>query len=436
MDCSSCIFIILILIIVSGVLSIVETGLSKFKAYYDENELQSKGFLTNLALEISQNFRDFSSTFLISNILIFTTIGWILSISFLDIVQLLIIQIGLQINEFITYTILIAFLLFFVAPFAVFVTGRLSGYLPSKTLATSSVKLVLPILFLHYLFFPIRIVLQVLERVIELLFKHAVNSSHLNSEEELRILIEESTKAGNIEENESKLIDNIFEFKDTIVRQVMTPRKNIVAIGDDWNNHEVLETVVAEGYSRYPVYSNNADNIRGILHTKDLVSLVINNKLIVLKDIIRPTLFVKEDDFIDDLLSEFQKKKVQMAIVLDDFGGTSGIITMEDILEEIVGEIHDEHDEVNRILDRISEFEFLADASAQIRDLNELLPEELLESDEYESLGGLITTETENIPELNAEIKIGNYTFIILKRSKTRIERVRIIYNKIGDLYE
>jgi CBS domain containing-hemolysin-like protein len=267
------------------------------------------------------------------------------------------------------------------------------------------------------------------ERLFVSLLRNSNESENLNSEVQIREIIEESTKAGNIELNESKLIDNIFDFKDTIVRHVMTPRSKIISIGNDWTYSDVIETIKNEGYSRYPVFKNNLDNVIGVLHTKDIVGLNISKESIIQENIIRPTIFIKEEDFIDDLLREFQRKKIQMAVVTDEFGGTSGIITMEDILEEIVGEINDEHDEINKDIEIIDENNFIVVAAVHIRDLNEYLPEMLPESEDYESLGGLITTETESIPDLNAEIKIGNYHFLILKRTRTKIEKVKITYS-------
>lgn len=430
MECSTCIYLIPLLIILSGLLVASENALSKFKAYYDENDLQAKNSLARLAMRISNNTRDFSDTFLISKLFVFILIGWLLSNLFHS---RAVVAVWLNLENYSNYlmndwVILISAYLVII-PFAVFISGVLPKYFSGSFLSYIAVRSAMPVYFLHYLLLPLRLILKMIENIFEFLFKKASNDSHLNSEEELRILIEESTKAGNIEENESILIDNIFEFKETVARQVMTPRKNIVAIGDDWNEKEVLETVISEGYSRYPVYSGNVDNIKGILHTKDLVNLLLNKKLIVLNDLIRPTSYVHENHFIDELLREFQKKKLQMAVVVDEFGGTSGIVTMEDVLEEIVGEIHDEHDEVNKILEKISDNIFIANADSHVRELNDLLPELLPESEDYESIGGLVITETESIPELNAEITIGNYTFVIIKRSKSRIERIKIIYH-------
>ena len=421
-------YIVPCLIIIAGLINTAESSLTKFKAYCDENSIQSKNIFFRKALDISHNIRDYRVTFVLTHFMMIVLVGWIfkdISI-FADYKYIQIFQI---LSEYISVEILFVITtLIVVVPIFVFFSEILPNYLAGKNQAKFAVWSVIPVLIFHFIFFPLRIIIILFEKLFEIIFKNATDTSYLNSEEELRNLIEESTKAGTIEENESMLIDNIFEFKETLTRQVMTPRKNIVAISDDWSEQEILDTLTTEGYSRYPVYSGSVDNILGILHTKDVVNLLINKQSLVLDDIMRPTIFIKEEDFIDDLLTLLQKKKIQMAVVNDEFGGTAGIITMEDILEEIVGEIHDEHDEENRILEIVSDNVYLADASAPVRELNDLLPEMLPESDEYETIGGLIITETENIPEVNTEIVYSNYKFTILKRTKTRIEKIRIEY--------
>jgi CBS domain containing-hemolysin-like protein len=421
-------YIVPFLMLVAGLMNTAESSLTKFKAYCDENSIQSKNIFFRKALDISNNIRNFRETFVLTHFLMIVTVGWMLKdiSTFTEFSKFQFFQ---NLSEFMSVDILfIITTLIVIVPIFVFFSEILPNYLAGKNQAKFAVWSVIPVYGFHFLFFPLRIIIILFEKIFEITFKNFSDTSYLNSEEELRILIEESTKAGTIEENESMLIDNIFEFKETLTRQVMTPRKNIVAISDDWTEKEILDTLTTEGYSRYPVYSGSVDNILGILHTKDVVNLLINKKKLVLHEIMRPTIFIKEEDFIDDLLTLLQKKKIQMAVVNDDFGGTAGIITMEDILEEIVGEIHDEHDEVNKILEFVSENIYLADASAPVRDLNDLLPEMLPESDEYETIGGLIITETENIPEVNTEVIFSNYKFTILKRTKTRIEKIRIEY--------
>ncbi|MFA7626927.1 MAG: hemolysin family protein [Candidatus Kapaibacterium sp.] len=427
MEIDSCCYTVIITFL-NSFFTASEFALSKFKAYCDENQISSKGFVYKTAMQISQNFRKYYYTFFLINYIIPLVTGMLIIICISTQSDELLIF-NSKIESYILFVLLTAILYI---PLALTLIGMLPRFISGKMLLKTAAISSIPVIIVHTLTYPLRIIMKLFESLLQKFLDSKPESADYNSEEELRQLIEESAGAGNIEEDESKLIENIFEFKETTVKQVMTPRKNIVAVSDDWSENEILETVALEGYSRYPVFMNNIDSIRGILHSKDLVALMMNKKLIVMNDIIRPVIFVNEDKYIDELLREFQKTKIQMAVVLDNFGGTSGIITMEDILEEIVGEIHDEHDEVNKIIENIGEYEYIADASASVRDLNQILPMELPESDEYESLGGLIITETENIPENNDIIEMKPYRFVILSRTRTKIEKVKIIYEPVS----
>ncbi|MBX3043678.1 MAG: HlyC/CorC family transporter [Candidatus Kapabacteria bacterium] len=432
MDISTEIGIYLVLLILINLkVALSRRALTKFKAYCDEHQIESKSLLNKSAIKISQNIKSYKVTFGLILIIVYLLTGYITG-------KLIAIEVfNFDINDFWgnfnANIFLIIFIILVVYPFMLFSNNILPRYVSGKVQYIIALWSVIPIQIIHFICYPVRLIVKLYDIIFGVFFENTQTNSDHNSEEEIRVIIEESTKAGNLELNESILIDNIFEFKDTVARQIMTPRKNIIALGDDWSENEILDTITGEGYSRYPVFSETLDNVTGILHAKDLVNLLINKELINIKDILRQVSFVKEEDYIDEILRDFQKNKIQMAVVLDEFGGTSGIITMEDILEEIVGEIHDEHDEVNKLLEFIGDNEFLADATAPIRDLNEILPQPLPASDDYESLGGLIINETEIIPEINTEIKFGNYVFIVVKRQKSRLEKIKIKYFPINE---
>ncbi|MBM2841396.1 MAG: hypothetical protein HW412_1924, partial [Bacteroidetes bacterium] len=164
------------------------------------------------------------------------------------------------------------------------------------------------------------------------------------SQEEFKLILEEGTKTGAIDKTEHELIESIFEFTDTAAKEVMIPRPDVVAININAPRDKIVQIVLEEGYSRMPVYKDTIDNIVGVVYTKDLLGLLEYRDLIILQDIIRPAFLVPETKRISQLMRELQQKKLHMAVVIDEFGGTEGIVTMEDILEEIVGEIHDEYD--------------------------------------------------------------------------------------------
>jgi CBS domain containing-hemolysin-like protein len=425
------IYQLLLLLLLGMLLSIADFSLSMFRLNNHENEIKNVSFIEKLCFKISTNYENYSLTYYILQTIILV-LGIIILYNILLNFQFInnpLFDNDLTGNPSTKETVILRFILISAVIFYLFFIFKLTPKLIQINISNFLAKILsVPFHTLHLILTPIRFPLMIMDKLLDSLNKNFNANSHLSSEEEIREIIEESSRAGNIEEDEGILLENIFEFKDTVVRQVMTPRKNIISIGENWTEAEIFETITSEGYSRYPVYSGNIDNVIGILNAKDIVNLIIKNKSIIPKELIRESIFIKEDKKIDELLREFQKSKIQMAIVLDDFGGTSGIITMEDILEEIVGEIHDEHDEVDKILDSISENVFIADATANIRDLNNLLPENLPESEDYESLGGLIINETEIIPEVNTEIEISNYKFVILKRSSTKLEKIKLIF--------
>lgn len=251
-----------------------------------------------------------------------------------------------------------------------------------------------------------------------------------HSSEELQIILEQSKVSGTIETSEHELIKNVFDFRERTVKKVMVPRTKILAINIETPDQEALDIIVREGYSRVPIFKDKIDNIVGVAHAKDILAIVTQQNNFHLKDIIRAPYFVPESKKINDLLAELQQHRIQMAIVLDEFGGTAGIVTLEDIIEELVGEIQDEHDEEKPLVEKISDREFIVNAFAMISDVNEFLPEHIVESDEYDSIGGLMNMIFEKIPEEKETMNFGSYNFIILKKSERNVESVKITYIK------
>jgi putative hemolysin len=246
------------------------------------------------------------------------------------------------------------------------------------------------------------------------------------SEEEFKLMLEEGTKTGVIDETEHELIESIFEFTDTTAKEVMIPRPDMVAVDINMSRDIIIRIVLEEGYSRMPVYSETIDNIIGIIYTKDLLGLLEHRNVIILEDIIHPPYFVPETTKISHLLRDFQKRKIHLAIVNDEFGGTEGIVTMEDIIEEIVGEIHDEYDEEVKDIEQAADGSFLVNGRISIKDLNERFVTNLPEEEEYDTLSGFLHKLTGRIPDLNETITHENLSMTIVKKSQRRIRLVRL----------
>ncbi len=254
----------------------------------------------------------------------------------------------------------------------------------------------------------------------------AVGDEYFHSEEELRLILTESEEGGAIKPSENELIQNVFDFDDRIVKQVMVPQNRVIAIDVELGRNEVTKRVIEEGFSRLPIYLGDIDNIIGIVHSKDLLKAIIDNKFRTLKEIMRPVHFIPESMKINELLRDFQKHHYQMAIVTNEFGSTAGLVTMEDIIEELVGEIQDEHDEEKPNVEKINDNEFIVNAQATIKEVNEILPIALPENTQYETVSGYINFIFGRIPPINDKRIIDGYEINILVRNRQSVDSIRL----------
>jgi len=250
------------------------------------------------------------------------------------------------------------------------------------------------------------------------------------TEEDLITLIDAGKDEGVIEEEENEMIRNIFEFSDTMVKEVMIPRVDMACISSDTRLGSILRLIKKMGHSRIPVYEETIDNIIGILYAKDLLGIYqqwyTSKERFDLKGIIRETYFVPENKKIDELLDIFQKDRIQIAIAIDEYGGTAGLITMEDVVEEVVGEIIDEYDKEIKLFEIAEDNAVIVDAIISIDDINEILKIEIPENG-FETLGGFIFDLLGRVPEKGEKIKYQNCQMIIEQVVKNRIRRVKII---------
>jgi CBS domain containing-hemolysin-like protein len=254
------------------------------------------------------------------------------------------------------------------------------------------------------------------------------NDSDELTEKELKVFIEESTKEGVIESEDKEMIESILEFGDTIVKEIMTPRVDMIYISKDITLDEMIQVLDEKKKSRYPVIDKRIDNITGIILAKDVFSN-LNNTNFAISDVIRPAFFIPETMRILKLLNEMQRTKQKFAIVVDEFGGVSGLITMEDIVEEIVGEISDEYDEDIQQIIKEKDY-FIVNGNTEIDELNSTLKISIDDDEDFQTVAGLINFETGKIPKVNDKIKIKKYIFKILEVEKNRITKVKIYEDK------
>lgn len=247
------------------------------------------------------------------------------------------------------------------------------------------------------------------------------------TEEEIKMMIDQGEEKGTIEEEEKELLNNVFEFDDITVSEIMTHRKDIFAVDISTDIEELMQIISKEDYkySRIPVYDETIDEIKGILYIKDILKN-IGKKTFRMKNIIHEPYFVPQTKMINDLFREMQKHKTQMAIILDEYGGTAGLITMEDILEELVGEIYDEYDEEEIEYEKIDETTYILSGNMTIYDVNKLLNAEIPEGD-YDTISGFLQDELDRIPkeEENPIIETKKVTYKIEEYEDNRILKIK-----------
>jgi CBS domain containing-hemolysin-like protein len=258
-------------------------------------------------------------------------------------------------------------------------------------------------------------------------FKPIIDDSSIHSEEDIRQLILQGRKAGIIDPTEQQLIEKIFEFNDKMAKDIMVHRSNMVVLNIDDTREKIFQVVTEEGYSRIPVYKDTIDNIIGVIYTKDLISASEHRELITLQDIIRPAYFVSETKNIGELLREFQKNKVHMGIVINEYGGVEGLVTIEDIIEEITGEIMDEYDIETPDIIKGKENEFIVNPFITIEEFNKSFSAKIPESNNYNTLGGFLFYVTGHIPDLYERIDYTGFTFIVIAKQKNTIKQVKVI---------
>ncbi len=265
---------------------------------------------------------------------------------------------------------------------------------------------------------------------------HPASEHDIHSTEELQLLVKQSADSGEIEEENYEIIKNAFDFTDHNAKQIMITRQNISSIDIEDDKEEIISQIMESGYSRIPVYEGSIDNIIGIFYTKEIIREYIKSKGELthedLRNLMREAFFVVGSKKISDLLKVFQLKKQHMAIVIDEFGGTEGIITLEDILEELVGEIQDEEDEEDKLVDKVGENTYWVKATQPLEEINESLPRALpvSEEGEYNTLAGFILNKLQDIPEENQEFECDGYHFKILKMQNKGVELVELVYEK------
>lgn len=263
------------------------------------------------------------------------------------------------------------------------------------------------------------------------------DASLVHSTEELDMLVDASYNEGVLNETETEMLHNMFKFSDLMAKQAMTPRTDMVCIPDDISYDELTKFAIDNQYTRYPVYEEeNIDKILGFIHVKDLYTLAMNNENFSIKKLIRPLMLIPETMTLDNLIIEFKKSHSQIAVVIDEFGGTSGLITLEDVLEEIIGDVQDEFDEEEDVnIEKVNDDTYLANGMMRIDELVKYfdLDEALLEEDDVETIAGLVVKLLGRIAEVNDMVSYKGLTFTVIEVDGARVTKLKIFREPVPE---
>lgn len=284
-----------------------------------------------------------------------------------------------------------------------------------------------PLELLSKIFTPVLQVLAVSNNVILRFFKISEpQESPLISEDEVKYLIREGRKSGVFEPSEEDLIHSVFRFTDTVVKEVMVPRTDIVAVESGTGLDEILRIMNEKGFSRIPVYTDTIDNIIGVVYLKDLLPLHIASKRFQMDRVLRKPYIVPPNKNVSLLLKEMREKRIHLALIGDEYGGTDGLVTMEDLIEEIVGDIRDEQEKELREIDEVASNRYIVDGKTDIGKLNQRIGIRLPE-DEFETIGGFVLGLFGRLPAEGDQVRYNHLMFTVLRLRKNRIARIRIL---------
>lgn len=421
------IFVTFLLVFLNGFFVAAEFAIVKVRASQIEIKAKSGNSVANLAKHITNHLDGYLAATQLGITLASLGLGWVgeavmtkVVVNFLALFNIeLVGTFQTNIGHILAFSIITILHIVF-------------GELAPKSIAIqrpvgTTMALTLPLRFFYMVFRPFIWVLNGFANLILRILGFGVTMNEVHhSSEELQYLLDQGKESGALNLTEHELIKNVFDFNERVVKNVMVPRTKITAVEVDSPKELLLNTIISEGYSRVPVYDGSIDKIVGIVHAKDLLPQLVDKQEIELKNIIRKPYFIPETKKINDLLAEFQQKRIQIAIVLDEFGGTSGMVTLEDIVEELVGEIQDEYDEEHPIVEQVSQTEYIVSASANIHDVNEYLPLDLPQSNDYDTLSGLVSELFDKIPDVGECKEFHGYAFTILKKTQQNIESVKM----------
>lgn len=420
-------FWILLLVAANGFFVAAEFAIVKIRVSQLELKAKSGSKVAGFAMHITQHLDRYLAATQLGITLSSIGLGWVGK----GMVEYIILQSSSAMNTSVasSWTSISAFVITFGVVISL---HMLLGELVPKSIAVqrpinTTLFVTVPLRVFYTILSPLIWLLNGMAKFILRIFGVKVsNGESFRTSEELEYLLHQGVESGALESNEHELIRKVFDFNDRMVKNIMIPRNKIAAVDLEWPVEQILDRVTAEGYSRVPIYEESIDKIIGVFHTKDVLPILMKGEKLNVRDIMRKPYFIPETKMINELMSEFQQKRIQIAIVLDEFGGTAGIVTLEDIMEELVGEIQDEYDEETPVVEKISATEYMVDASANVHDVNQFLPYELPEGSDYDTISGLVGDLFDKIPDVGEHRHVSRYNLIIMKKSQQNVDFVKL----------
>ncbi|MBQ7399006.1 MAG: HlyC/CorC family transporter [Clostridia bacterium] len=411
------IIVLIILVMLSAFFSGTETAFTSFNKNRMKTLAQDGNKRAKAVLDIEDRYEKFLSTILVGNNIVNITATTVSGLMFANL---------LAGREELAPTVSTIVMTVVVLIFGEITPKTLAKDFAEKyAMATCGiVKFVIAILT------PITFIFSLWKKLLALIFK--VETVDTVTEDEILTMVEEAESGGEIDEHESELIKSAIEFNDLEVAAVLTPRVDIVAISADTPIEEIREVYRTSGFSRLPVYQDTIDNIIGVMHEKDFNKMLHDGQSDI-NEIVHGVICITEGMKISKLLREFQSAKTHMAVVVDEYGGTAGLVTMEDVLEGLVGEIWDEHDEVIENIKQIDEVTYIINASSALNDIADICVFSDEELEANATLNGFVLDNLQKVPEVGDIFDYENFTFEVIKVDGRRAEEIKLTVNPIED---
>ena len=425
------IFVIAFLLFVNGFFVAAEFALVKVRKTRLEQLINDGNRQAKIALKLTDNVNKMLAAAQLGVTIASIALGWVAEATMVQLITPIIKYIPLGHITVHAVAIPVSFML--VTYFHVLLGEQLPKCLALKHTEQLALIIATPMDMFISLFKPFVWILQVSGDII-LKILHADNedASLVHSTEELDMLVDASYNEGVLNETEAEMLHNMFKFSDLMAKQVMIPRTDMICVPDDISYEDINKLALENGYTRYPVYEKeNIDKVIGFIHVKDLYAIAMTKEEYSVQSLLRPIILVPETMTLDNLMMEFKNQHIQMAVVVDEYGGTAGLITLEDVLEEIIGEVQDEFDEdeaaVN--IEELGENKYQANAMMRMDELAEYfgLNSDFLEEDDVETIGGLVVKILGRIANVGDSVSFKGLTFTVIEVDGARITQLEIV---------